>query len=647
MKAMTRKTNEAKTGAAAYIRMSGRLQDKSPKEQRAEITKLAAGEGLRVVEWFTDEAITGDSSTDDRPGLAALLAGAKAGKFKVVLAWHTNRISREDPMDAIVFYNQLRKAGVGVHTCQEGAIDLEDFPKQLLLFVNQKASNDYLTELSAKTLRGKIAGAKTGARNGGFAPYGMDRGEFDGSGRLVRRLVPGDRAAKDNHVRLLPCADGRKLDALRYAFRRADESHLSSRKLAHELQAMGYPAPGLSGWTRNHVQRLLTNCAYAGMGRFGVRAAGVYYQAHGEKIVPCGKTKPKFKGRPKPIEETITVEAAHEPVIPRELFDRVYRKAKPAGGSQRRTENNRYPLSGLLLCSHCGRRLVAATANVRKTKGGGFYTYQWYVCGSYFYFGRDGFNNRTCGRHCVNSGRALDWLLYKLKEIYLGPAREALLHKIAGKLKERSQAGPDDVERLQRRIQELDREIGRLVAGIRTTDAPELAQELAAVKKERESVTGEWQRAKKPTTRTAPQGEPEKIAHQLRANPARLIDADPALLREVIRRFVTKIECRWGSEPGKRRIVHRLLEARIALYTMARKLPASKPANDCPADIAGGLVTFHVLSEPAPADCAEALADLLISAWEKRRGPKGGPRKQAGGAARHRRQDGDHSALGA
>ena len=72
--------------AAAYIRMSGRQQDKSPAEQRLEITKLASREGCQVVEWFTDEAITGDSSTDARVGLAALLSAAKAGNFKLVLS---------------------------------------------------------------------------------------------------------------------------------------------------------------------------------------------------------------------------------------------------------------------------------------------------------------------------------------------------------------------------------------------------------------------------------------------------------------------------------------------------------------------------------------------------------------------------------
>jgi hypothetical protein len=60
--------------------MSGRTQGKSPAEQRAEITKLATREGFAIAEWFTDEAISGDSSTEDREGLAALLATAPAAE---------------------------------------------------------------------------------------------------------------------------------------------------------------------------------------------------------------------------------------------------------------------------------------------------------------------------------------------------------------------------------------------------------------------------------------------------------------------------------------------------------------------------------------------------------------------------------------
>ena len=190
--------------AAAYIRMSGQQQDKSPAEQRAEITKLATREGCHIVDWFTDEAITGDSSTDARTGLAALLSAAKAGKFKLVLAWHTNRISREDPMDAIVFYNQLRKAGVGLHTCCEGPIDLEDFAKQLLLFINQKASNDFLIEMIGQDAQ------RSHCQRQGWRPQRRAGDLRNGSGivrrygNLVRRLQLGEYVRQAGHrVRLL------------------------------------------------------------------------------------------------------------------------------------------------------------------------------------------------------------------------------------------------------------------------------------------------------------------------------------------------------------------------------------------------------------------------------------------------------------
>ncbi len=385
--------------AAAYIRMSGRQQDKSPAEQRAEITKLAAREGCRVVEWQSDEAITGNSTTDDRPGLAALLAGAKAGRFTVVLAWHTNRITREDPMDAIVFYNQLRKAGVNLHTCCEGAIDLDNFTSQLLLFVNQKGSNDYLTELAAKSLRGRIATAKAGDWTAGEAPYGMDRGEFDPSGNLVRRLARGDKRSKGNRLRLLPSDDSQKVEAVQYAFQRAGAAHMSYQQIAQELQAKGYPAPGGKGWTKGHVERLLKNPAYAGTNRWGVTGSGSYYSVQGEEVtVPNAAT---HKWRRKIVEDMIIVAGAHEGIISPDLFNRVNRNVQP-GKKRRRTVNDRYPLSGLLVCAHCDKSMVANEGKVKDKKGKVVRTHQTYVCSSYIYYRRTGILNTTnCGFQSV------------------------------------------------------------------------------------------------------------------------------------------------------------------------------------------------------------------------------------------------------
>ena len=71
--------------AAGYIRMSSGKQERSPAQQKGEITKLAKAEACKVVLWFSDEAITGDSGDAERPGFRDMLEAAEAGLFEVLL----------------------------------------------------------------------------------------------------------------------------------------------------------------------------------------------------------------------------------------------------------------------------------------------------------------------------------------------------------------------------------------------------------------------------------------------------------------------------------------------------------------------------------------------------------------------------------
>jgi DNA invertase Pin-like site-specific DNA recombinase len=537
--------------AAAYIRMSGRQQDKSPAEQRAEITKLATREGFSIVEWFTDEAITGDSSIEARFGLAALLTAAKAGAFKVVLAWHTNRVSREDPMDAIVFYNQLRKAGVGLHTCCEGAIDLEDFAKQLLLFINQKASNDFLIEMSAKTLRGRIANAKAGGHNGGPAVYAMDRGLFRDDGHLVRRLQPGEYVRQAEHrVHLLPGTDQVKIDAVRFAFRRFDGADIGVRDLARQLQAKGYPSPNGKGWTHDTVRRLLRTAAYVGTVRWGATAWGKYHEAQGDNIVPTNGNVKRRGRRWKALEDAITVDGAHEGIIPIALFNRVQRKLPSRGEKPYRPSRRAdYPLSGLIFCGHCGQPMYGNSLHAKDRHGSKQYEYHQYICSTYA--NRNGPSNSTCGRHPIDAARVLGWLVHKLQEVFLGPGRDALVQEIKKQLQGETKANSGDVERLQKRAADLEREVSRLVKAIRTLDAAELVEELALVQAERDRVKAEIVRAGRFADPVDLDSEAERIADGLWEVGQHLNDAEPAVLRELLRQFVSRITCRWETSKSK------------------------------------------------------------------------------------------------
>lgn len=470
--------------AAGYIRMSGRSQEKSPAEQKAEITKLAGREGCRIVEWFADEAVTGDSDADGRPGLAGLLEGARAGRFQVVLAWHTNRLSREDPMDALVFYNQLRKAAVGLVTCCEGRIDLDDFSKQLLLFVNQKGSHDYLVEHSAKTLRGKVAAAMAGTRNGGVIPYAMERGLFDSAGKLIRRLAPGEAVRLPDHVvRTLPTTDPTRLAAVRFVFERYDQASLSIRRLTRELEAKGYPPPPSGQWTPGTVAGILRNPVYCGTTRWGQKTVAKYHRPAGSDIVAVNRNgNGKKRLLPKPPEEWLLVPGSHQGIIPAPLFKRVQAKL-PHGPKRERRPKATYPLSGLLFCEHCG---VAMTGSNERGRVG-------YTCTTYLRRGRK--NATGCGRHKIDAADVQAWLVEAIRRYYLGPGRDELVTEVKRRLAKEAKVSKVDTRRLEKRAAQLDREVGRLVKAIRTLDAPELVEELAAVRRERQGLQDSLQQA--------------------------------------------------------------------------------------------------------------------------------------------------------
>jgi DNA invertase Pin-like site-specific DNA recombinase len=545
---MIRKTENKLTPAATYIRHSSGKQEKSPAEQRVELDKLATKHGCQIVQRYDDAAVTGDSDSGERSGLADLLAGAKSGKFKVVLIWHTNRLTREHPMDAIALFNVLRKAGVRLVSCCEGEIDLEDFSKQLLLFIGGKGNHDFLTELSAKSLRGKLTNAKEGRWNGGRANYGMERALFDAEGRMVRRLQEGEYVKQPGFtIKLVPTSSQVKREAVCYAFQRFDEADLSVRALAREMHAKGFPAPRAGGWHDKSIYNLLTTRAYIGTARWNNRPQGKYTRVRaGELVSVSGKDAASRVALP---DDALEIADAHEGFIDRAQFDRVQRKL--AHQKQRHPSGARvkYPLTGLLICKHCGKTMQGhVTAGNCKN---GPRLYYRYICGTYVKHGPGGMNT-TCGSQHIDAQRVLGWLVQALQNVYLGPRRDELVHEVKAELAAAAKADSGDVERLTKRASELDKQVTRLVKAIGLVDAAELVEEFSIVKAERDWVKAELAAVRKTTTPTDLNTEAERIADSLAELGATLDDAEPAILRETLRQFVSRIVCEWEPYQTKR-----------------------------------------------------------------------------------------------
>jgi hypothetical protein len=154
--------------------------------------------------------------------------------------------------------------------------------------------------------------------------------------------------------------------------------------------------------------------------------------------------------------------------------------------------------------------------HAKDRQGSKRYEYHQYICSTYA--NRNGPSNATCGRNPVNAARVLAWIVRALQKRYLGPGRAALVREIQGQLQREAKpkAGAGDVERLQRKAADLEREIGRLVKAIRTIDAAELVEELALVKAERARLVDEITQASRLATPLDVDAEAERLADTLR-----------------------------------------------------------------------------------------------------------------------------------
>jgi hypothetical protein len=209
--------------------------------------------------------------------------------------------------------------------------------------------------------------------------------------------------------------------------------------------------------------------------------------------------------------------------------------------------------------------MQGASIGANNSHGVKTYHYLKYVCTTYCRFGIGSPRNTTCGHHTIDARRVLGWLVQALQETYLGPGRNALVKEIRAQLKTQAKASGVDVARLEKRAAELDREVGRLVKAIRTIDAAELVEELQIVRTERDRVRAELAQAGKFTKALDLDAEAKRIADTMLNLGERLTDADPAVLREAIHQFVTRIDCRWKCNPGRQRGRYALAEGKVKL----------------------------------------------------------------------------------
>ena len=378
----------------------------------------------------------------------------------------------------------------------------------------------------------------------------------------MRRIADGERIARPKSwkVTLVPSDDPVKVETANWLFITYRDTDTSLRQLAETLNDRSVPSPNGGTWWIGTIRVILRTPVYTGDLVWARRRLGKYHR------VAAGDFRPRTDGakvRHNAPEEWIVVRDAHPALIDRDTWKAVQKKlAKHCSGRRSRVAD-RYLLSGLIYCGHCGQRMHGTVKSKRKR--GKVYTWEKYICSTY----ANGGKVYGCGYHTVDQRELTGFLLTKLRVAVLAGGHGAKLReKIIAQLRTRQKADPDYLKQLQDKLAELDRQIkqgtGRLLKSPEDiTDL--LAPQLSAWRKERDRLAAETATHTRAAGPHNIEAEADAAVDRLWTLANDLQGTDPARLREVIRRMVGRIELWFDHVPHGKRVECPLSKGRIEL----------------------------------------------------------------------------------
>jgi DNA invertase Pin-like site-specific DNA recombinase len=440
---------DARRVAVGYLRRSTDRQEQSLDDQRRDIEAYARLNGFEIVDWYTDDAISG-ASIDARASFMKMLDDANSNhrRWRFILVYDISRFSRGDLDEAGHLRFQFRQAGVEVIYVNENLTggDADD----LVVGVKQWMAQKYVKDLSLTTIRGQVSHSESGAWCGGTPPYGYDllyhdstgspyqqvrwleNGDkeiFDTAGKLIRMLPRGERlnTSKRDIAKLVPSLPQR-IAIVQRIFKDCVDLGIGHRSIADRLNKDGIPSPRNGNWSSNTrakwslstVRAILRNPAYRGDTVWNRRTFAKFHRVQGG----MAKQRPRReanKPRQNPESDWIVVPNTHEALVPPPTFDRAQdvMRARAQRIGARNTYAARglrspYLLSGLIACGRCGSNYQGRTINsTKRRKDGSKIKTLYYACGGWVMKG-----NSACEKLLLRKD----------------PLEEALLEAIQGRV---------------------------------------------------------------------------------------------------------------------------------------------------------------------------------------------------------------------
>ena len=339
------KTYHTALYARFSVDMNGSDKADGSIESQLQIMRDYAGQHpeFGVCREYVDKGYSGTNF--DRPEFRRMMEDVRDGRINLILIKDLSRLGRDyletgNYIESIFPFLGVRLISVNDHFDTD---DTMNENKALEIALKNLVNDMYARDVSKRIVTVRKNEMERGKFTGGNARYGYKVDEDD---PLRHYVVDGDAA-----------------EVVRKIFAMAD-GDMSLRKIADTLEKEGYAIPGQylktghllvaegeerKNWHIGSISNILKNQAYIGNLVQGKRRARL-----------CDTEKRHFTDK----EEWLIEENAHEPIISRELFERIRvkmeKKVSESPFSSERGKDvpvKEYKYKDVLYCGVCGKRM--------------------------------------------------------------------------------------------------------------------------------------------------------------------------------------------------------------------------------------------------------------------------------------------------
>lgn len=360
--------------AGIYLRLSRdderAGESLSIENQKILVTKYVKEKGWEIKDVYVDDGYSGTNF--DRPGVKRLLDDAKEGEINTIVVKDLSRFGRNYILVGQYIDYVFPSFGIRFIAIEDRIDTASKDTSAMDMMPIMNVFNEWHSANTSKKIRAvKYSCAQAGKYLASKAPYGYVRKD------------------DKNHT---PIIDEEAAQVVRRIFERRGKGE-SAYRIALDLQADGISSPavyaerkfgkkvtgeGHNFWSPAAVRGILAQQLYVG-DLVQQRVKHISYK--NKKVVKV------------PKEEQVIIPNNHEPIISRELWNKVKELEATASTGKITKERVTPALSGIMRCSTCG-----ATMEYHKTVGGRrkkhLVTYE---CGLRNRYGAD-----KCTKHYIN-----------------------------------------------------------------------------------------------------------------------------------------------------------------------------------------------------------------------------------------------------